>query len=96
MKLCCFVRVIFVKLCMFSLAFAGFSGIHFRLQRSVLSLTLNSSLILISETENFGKMSQYFKIVMRVLYICLSYSIFVRRSKVNLVCEKSDKWYLSL
>ena len=87
MKLYCFVRVIFVKLCMFSLAFVGFSGIHFRLQHSVLSLTLNSSLILISETENFGKMSQYFKIVMRVLYICLSYSIFVRRSKVNLVCE---------
>lgn len=58
------------------LPFAGFSGIHCRLQHSVLSLTLNLSLILTSETENFGKMSQYFKTVMRVLYVYLIESSF--------------------
>ena len=59
------------------LAFAGFSGIHCRLQHSVLSLTLNLSLILTSETENFGKMSEYFKIVMRVLHVYRIHSSFV-------------------
>ena len=59
------------------LAFAGFSGIHCRLQHSVLSLTLNLSLILTSETENFGKMSEHFKIVMRVLHVYLIHSSFV-------------------
>ena len=59
------------------LAFAGFSGIYCRLQHSVLSLTLNLSLTLTSETENFGEMSEYFKIVMRVLYEYLIQSSFV-------------------
>ena len=43
------------------LAFAGFSGIHCRLQHSVLSLTLNLSLILTSETENLGEIVRIFQ-----------------------------------